>query len=724
MSLVVTPKDCSISVKKAIQQLSKKLGPQGSPTFTGLTVTGASILADLTLTGTLNCRQINPDDHDTYSMGEVGRRWHTIHVQYVTAHSATFASDVTISGELGCKHIVPDDNDMYSLGELGRRWHTLHTQYVKAVDGLLTGSLNVAGTINAGRVNPDGDGTCDLGEADRRWRDLHISGAITNMVVGTDIQAYDAVLDDISALTVVADNEFIVGTGVGTYAHESGATARTSLGVDVAGTAAGLVDGHETTYNHTNYNTAYTERGSQIAGDHLTWDGLELDVGDDWWNSFADITLAAEYIIKGSGANKAEAFAVGANETVLAVNGSGYLSWLAHANWDTAYTHSGLMHDYAYISGNDAGTGITAAELEELSDGSETTLHSHAGGADAFTVKIDAAATAGYIGAASNDGVLRTTTGLSYADGGNFITLGLSHLGFESLTNPGADRIPFWDNSASSFAWLSASTGTAISGTSIGLAITALTLEETPDGATDYIALSDGATHNKISLNGIFGQGLQTTATAQFAKLGVGTETVSPDRLVYFRNTTINTTDNYTMLVISGTKTAGVTDVSSLMRGFTSYFTFNQSGGVIGFSKGAEFKFTHADGDIGDVSNSRYVVGLQLTTKLNGGKLYGYTRGAWFAVDQAAEHEITGDVFGNYISVDLDGTVGGTAYMLYLAEATGLDYGIYQNGTAMNVLGGPLMVGLKTGTDQSNAGATTGELYVDTNDGNTVKMGV
>jgi hypothetical protein len=38
-------------------------------------------------------------------------------------------------------------------------------------------------------------------------------------------------------------------------------------------------------------------------------------------------------------------------------------------------------------------------------------------------VKIDSGATAGYIGAASNDGVLRTGAGLAYADGGDFVTL-------------------------------------------------------------------------------------------------------------------------------------------------------------------------------------------------------------------------------------------------------------------------------------------------------------
>lgn len=85
---------------------------------------------------------------------------------------------------------------------------------------------------------------------------------------------------------------------------------------------------------------------------------------------------------------------------------------------------NGGAHDYAYISGNDGATDVTAAQLEELTDGSETTLHSHAGGADAFTVKVDAAATAGYLGTANSDGVLRTDgSNITYTDGGDFVTL-------------------------------------------------------------------------------------------------------------------------------------------------------------------------------------------------------------------------------------------------------------------------------------------------------------
>ncbi|KKM87354.1 hypothetical protein LCGC14_1269720, partial [marine sediment metagenome] len=45
-----------------------------------------------------------------------------------------------------------------------------------------------------------------------------------------------------------------------------------------------------------------------------------------------------------------------------------------------------------------------------------------AGGSD-VKVGIDVAATAGFLGAANSDGVLRTGTGLSYADGGDFVTL-------------------------------------------------------------------------------------------------------------------------------------------------------------------------------------------------------------------------------------------------------------------------------------------------------------
>lgn len=64
---------------------------------------------------------------------------------------------------------------------------------------------------------------------------------------------------------------------------------------------------------------------------------------------------------------------------------STHLGNFAHGDIATSKSHTDTTHNYAFISGNDGGTGITAAELEELSDGSQTILHSHAGGAGVDT---------------------------------------------------------------------------------------------------------------------------------------------------------------------------------------------------------------------------------------------------------------------------------------------------------------------------------------------------
>tara|TARA_R110002126_G_scaffold793_3_gene4971 strand:- start:10955 stop:12853 length:1899 start_codon:yes stop_codon:yes gene_type:complete len=57
-------------------------------------------------------------------------------------------------------------------------------------------------------------------------------GAAAYLQVGTEIQAYGAVLDDLNTLgEVVEDGQFIVGTAAGVFAYESAGTARTSLGL-------------------------------------------------------------------------------------------------------------------------------------------------------------------------------------------------------------------------------------------------------------------------------------------------------------------------------------------------------------------------------------------------------------------------------------------------------------------------------------------------------------
>ncbi len=84
-------------------------------------------------------------------------------------------------------------------------------------------------------------------------------------------QTHSDVLDDLNTLgAVAADGEFIVGTGAGAFAYESGATARASMGVYSIAESDGLIIMHQATYNHANYDTAYGW------GDHA---GLYLPIG-------------------------------------------------------------------------------------------------------------------------------------------------------------------------------------------------------------------------------------------------------------------------------------------------------------------------------------------------------------------------------------------------------------------------------------------------------------
>ena len=54
------------------------------------------------------------------------------------------------------------------------------------------------------------------------------------LAIGTNVQAFGALLDDLNTLGAnSADSEFMVGTGAGALAWESGATARTSMGVTI-----------------------------------------------------------------------------------------------------------------------------------------------------------------------------------------------------------------------------------------------------------------------------------------------------------------------------------------------------------------------------------------------------------------------------------------------------------------------------------------------------------
>jgi hypothetical protein len=66
------------------------------------------------------------------------------------------------------------------------------------------------------------------------WQLVTNAGFLTSSDIGSTLQAHGDVLDDLNTLGAAAsDGQFIVATGAGAFAYESGATARTSLGLSI-----------------------------------------------------------------------------------------------------------------------------------------------------------------------------------------------------------------------------------------------------------------------------------------------------------------------------------------------------------------------------------------------------------------------------------------------------------------------------------------------------------
>ena len=104
-------------------------------------------------------------------------------------------------------------------------------------------------------------------------------------------------------------------------------------------------------------------------------------------------------------------------------------------------------------------------------------------------------------------------TGLTGGATSGSATVSLSHLGIESLSDPNADRIVFWDDSAGASQWLTAGTGLSISATTI--AVGTLNQDTTGNAAT-ATALETARTIGGTSFDGTanIAVGLAGTATA------------------------------------------------------------------------------------------------------------------------------------------------------------------------------------------------------------------
>ena len=112
------------------------------------------------------------------------------------------------------------------------------------------------------------------------------------------------------------------------------------------------------------------------------------------------------------------------------------------------------------------------------------------------------------------DARLSAGTGIGYSSG----VISLSHLGIQSLTDPNADRILFWDDSVGAAAWLEVSTGLSLSGTSLTNAgVTSIT------GTANQVTASASTGGVTLSLP----QSIHTGASPTFAGATLGSITKS-----------------------------------------------------------------------------------------------------------------------------------------------------------------------------------------------------
>jgi hypothetical protein len=186
------------ATRRAIQQLASKLNYDASPTFAGLTISGEALSSTLITQWST-----------AYSWGD---------------HAGLYDTIGTASGEIDDHESTYDHSLLHSPVTLDALTGiTLTGQQLSYTAGYaIPTTAKQAEWDSAYTHKTTEDAINGLVSCDG-------SGAYTAKVIGTDVQAYDADLTAIAALTPT-DSNIIVGDG-STWVAESGDTARTSLGL-------------------------------------------------------------------------------------------------------------------------------------------------------------------------------------------------------------------------------------------------------------------------------------------------------------------------------------------------------------------------------------------------------------------------------------------------------------------------------------------------------------
>ena len=335
-----------------------------------------------------------------------------------------------------------------------------------------------------------------------------------------------------------------------------------------------------------------------------------------------------------------------------------------------------------------------------------------AGGADAFTVKVDSGATADYIGAANSDGVLRTGASLSYADGGNFVTINAVQ-DIQTSATPTFGGIIVANNGT-----IGQSAGPLIrfDDTNNYLEITGC-----------HVGIGDTTPLQQLSLlfttanvDGCWIQNLSSTGKSMLRLLNdtgeVGQLSIWGSSSSVPNKTFFEATKDFQITTDGGVETSGTSTFVIQTGGYgASQPTLTISG------TGSTSLSVNTQGDNGVYitnSNTGHPARAFVRMINDDGELCqlgifgsGHTALAHYTVFEATKSFI----------ITTDGGVETGGSSIFYIKVGG--WNVSQKRFQIAADGGILMYSLASGTTQANAGAAANELWVDTDDGNTIKLG-
>lgn len=379
-------------------------------------------------------------------------------------------------------------------------------------------------------------------------------------------QPVDADLTAIAGLSS-ADGNFIVGSATG-WVAESGATARTSLGVDAAGTD-----------NSTNVSLAGTLDYITIVGQVITRGAIDLAT-DITLTSLAQFDIlygasatglsrlggnvaATNLFLRSVGTGAAAQApsweAVTKTDVGLsAVENTALSTWAGSTSIVTLGTITTGTFPYANLSGV---PGTFAPAAHALESHSDVTITAKAAG---DILRWNGSAWVDYADSAY------ATAGHDHS--GVYQPLDADLTTIAGLAPPGADRILFWDHSALAYAYLAAGSGITITDTTITASASAPAFDDLTDvtlttqALGDLVYASSGSAWVNLAGN--------TTATKKFLRqTGNGSISAAPAwdtvtatdvGLGNVENTALSTWAGSTAITTLGTIATGVWNATAL----------------------------------------------------------------------------------------------------------------------------------------------------------------